>query len=84
MRVNSLIDLLGVVSIATNQASTIEEASQSCIDAICRFTGWPVGHLYLTSHTPTHATDEILYPTAVWHINKPKQFAEFRRSTEET
>lgn len=84
MRVNSLIDLLGIVSIATNQASTIEEASQDCIDAICRFTGWPVGHLYLTSHAPTGPADEILYPTSVWHINRPKRFADFKEVTEIT
>ncbi len=82
MRVTtSLIDLLGAVSIATNEASTIEEAAQSCVDAVCRFTGWPIGHLYLVSNNPTD--DRLLYPTSVWHISDPGRFARFLETTAE-
>ena len=84
MRVNSLIDLLGTVSIATNEASTIEEAAQSCVKAVCRFTGWPIGHLYMVSHPTPHASAVVLYPTGVWHIDKPRRFASFRQVTEAT
>lgn len=84
MRVNSLIDLLGIVSIATNEASNIEEAAQACIDAICRFTKWPIGHLYLVSNTPANTEDQLLFPTNVWYMSAPRRFAEFRRITQET
>ncbi|MGA7731499.1 MAG: PAS domain S-box protein [Chloroflexia bacterium] len=84
MRVTSLVDLLGTVSIATNEASTIEEAAQACVDAICRFTRWPIGHLYLVSRSSTPAGDVALYPTNTWHIDNPRRFAAFRRATETT
>lgn len=83
MRVTSLLDLLGIVSIATNEATTIEEAAQACIDAICKFTGWPVGHLYLLDDTP-ESGEPTLYPTTVWHIRNQRRFAAFRRQTEAT
>jgi PAS domain S-box-containing protein len=84
MRVTSLIDLLGTVSIATNEASTIEEAARSCVDAVCRFTGWPLGHMYTVSHPAPNTDDVVLYPTAIWHIANLRRFANFRKVTEAT
>ncbi len=65
-RNNSFVRLLRTVSAASNEASTVEEAMQTCVDEICGFTGWPVGHAYLRS--PGGGHEGALVSTAVWHL----------------
>lgn len=74
------VELLQRVAIAANEASSIEQALQLALDRICRYTGWPVGHVY------RRATDrrDLLYPTTLWHLDMPARFETFRRITEET
>ena len=40
------ITLLHSISDGTNAAETSENTIQVCLDEICTFTGWPVGHAY--------------------------------------
>ena len=75
-RAEMLVRLLQVVAVAANQAGTVEEALQSCIDEVCSATGWPVGHAYLPGD------DGALVPTLFWHIDDPERFATFKRITE--
>ncbi|MEY2475982.1 MAG: hypothetical protein QOG87_1297 [Actinomycetota bacterium] len=77
-RAEMLVRLLQVVAVAANQAGSVEEALQSCIDEVCTATGWPVGHAYL------RAPDGGLVPTLFWHFDEPSRFANFRRVTEGT
>ena len=39
--------LLEAVVAASNETSTVEEALQGAIGAVCAHSGWPVGHAYL-------------------------------------
>ncbi len=48
---SSLLEVIQAVTRAANEATTIEAAAQVCLDRVCDFTGWPVGHLYLTAGT---------------------------------
>jgi PAS domain S-box-containing protein len=74
------LELLRVVATAANEATSIEEAMQTAIDAVCALTGWPIGHLYMTSpHDPS-----VLEPTKVWHLSDPARFHSFREVTEAT
>jgi PAS domain S-box-containing protein len=41
-RNNTLVRLLRTVAAASNEAYTVEEAMQGCIDQVCVFTGWPL------------------------------------------
>ena len=43
----TLVQLLQAVTVAANRSSTIEHTAQICLDRICAYTGWPVGHVYL-------------------------------------
>ena len=73
-----LLQLLQDVIINADEASTLEEAMQVCLDKICSHTGWPVGHLYLPDF------HERLIPTKIWYLDSPEQFKTFRTITEIT
>ncbi len=77
-RETSLVHLLLAVAAAANNATTIEEGMQVCLDEVCAHTGWPIGHLYLVSST----TEGRLISTSTWHLARPEAFDAFRRGTE--
>ena len=73
----SLLSLLQKAAAAANEAKTIENAVQACLDDICAFTGWPVGHCYQIDH----ATGELV-SSKIWHLDDPEKFKAFREVTE--
>lgn len=73
-----LVQLLQKIAVASNEASTMEDALQICIDKICAYTGWPVGHVYILDPTGK------LIPSALWHLENPQRFETFRKITEVT
>jgi PAS domain S-box-containing protein len=75
-----LIQLLHQTAVNANQARDADDALKSCIDAVCRFNSWPVGHVYRCS---PDAPDTML-PTDIWHLDEPERFATFRQVTGET
>jgi len=79
-RSTRLVQLLQVVAIAANQASTVEAALQIGLDQICAYTGWPVGHVYLL----TGDSKGELAPTTLWHLEDPERFETFRKVTDAT
>lgn len=74
----AFVHLLQVVAVTANEASTVEEAMQRCLDQVCGQTGWPVGHAYLIADDGTGT----LVPTTLWHLDTPERFATFRQVTE--
>ena len=50
------------------------------IDQVCRLTGWPVGHVYVTASDGT----PDLVPTSLWFLDDPARFEVFREVTEHT
>jgi diguanylate cyclase (GGDEF)-like protein len=48
-RENRFVKLLQEIAVAANEAANVEEAIRRSIERICEVTGWPMGHLYLTS-----------------------------------
>ena len=75
-REKASVQLLQVVAVTANTASTIEEAMQICLERICAYTGWPVGHVYLAEDSSGG-----LVPTALWHLEDPERFEAFREAT---
>ncbi len=74
------VALLRTIAVATNEASSVEEALQIALDEVCRHTGWPVGHVCLVAEElPGEAA-----PTTIWHVDDPDRFAAFQRVTETT
>lgn len=52
---------------------------QVCLDEVCAYTGWPVGHVYRLEEEGS----DTLAPLKIWHLDNPQRFATFRRVTEE-
>lgn len=77
---SSMIMLLQEVAVAANEAITIEEAIQVCIDKICRNTGWPLGHVYFSDPD----SFEKMIPSSIWYLDDSERFEEFRNLTERT
>ncbi|MEE8202070.1 MAG: PAS domain S-box protein [Candidatus Acidoferrales bacterium] len=76
----ALVQLLQVAAVAANEASTSEEAMQICLDHVCAYTGWPVGHVYVSAGDSTGE----LVPTTIWYLETPARFETFRKVTEVT
>ena len=72
--------LLHKIAVSANEASVVDEAMQVCLDEVCTYTGWPVGHVYVPADDGTGE----LAPTKLWHLDYPERFATFRRVTEAT
>jgi two-component system sensor histidine kinase/response regulator len=69
--------LLQTVAVAANEATTVHGAIQVAIDQICAFTGWPIGHAFLSNGGPLTSTD-------IWYLAEPQRFDSFRKATEAT
>jgi len=76
----SFVRLLQVVTVAANEAPTVEEAMKVVLDQVCRQFKWPLGHVYLVSNDD--ARD--LYATDIWHIKDDTRFKSFQEITDET
>jgi PAS domain S-box-containing protein len=75
---NGLIRLLQSVAVAANEARTVSEALQTALDLICAYTGWPVGHAYLSE-----AGGELV-SAGTWHLADPERYRPFREASERT
>ena len=72
--------LIKAIAVASNETRAVDETLFFCLGRICEFSGWPLGHLYLTADNPS----EGLVPTQFWHVDKPGQFETFQKITLET
>lgn len=75
---NQFVALLHKVSTLANDADTVGDALKACLDEICAFHRWPVGHAYILEE------DGRLHPTKIWHLDNPDIFKVFRQVTEQT
>ena len=72
------LQLLQETATAANRAVSFEEAVQTCLDEICAFGGWPIGHCLMV--------DELgkkLITAGIWHFDDEERYAFFREVTEE-
>ncbi len=79
-RESGFVELHKDIAVASNETQTIEHTLEYCLRRICAHTGWPVGHLYLTSERYSHQ----LVSAAIWHLEDPTRFETFRTITEVT
>jgi diguanylate cyclase (GGDEF)-like protein len=68
--------LLEALAVSVNGAVSIDAALQVCLDRVCQYTGWLVGHAYVSD-----GGDEIT-ASPVWHLDHPDRFGETRQATE--
>ncbi len=72
-----LVKLLKDITVAANGSSTFDEVMLTCLNKVCAYTGWEVGHVYLPD------SEGVCVPTELWHIEKPHLFKTFIDVTRE-
>src|SRR4051794_11990518 len=77
---SAFVALIESVAAATSKSDSIDESLRACVEHVCRWTGWPVGHVYLAAKDDHGA----LKPSQVWHLGHPTRFEPFRALTERT
>lgn len=77
-RTNRAAKLLHKIAVAANDATSPDEAIQVCLDTVCTYTGWPVGHAFV----PVRGGDGEFESTKLWHIDDRERFELFRNITE--
>ena len=75
----TLAKLLQSVSEVANRFS-IGPAAQTCLERICRHTGWAVGHFFLLG---TYPLDNPI-PQGLWHVEGAGRFAALLEASEPT
>jgi signal transduction histidine kinase/HPt (histidine-containing phosphotransfer) domain-containing protein len=75
---NKAIALLRNVAVAASAARTAKDAVQSCIEEICDYTGWPVGHAYFYDET-----DGKLRSLGTWRLSDSGRYGTFRAASEQ-
>jgi Amt family ammonium transporter len=73
---NSLQLLQGTAD-AANRAKTIDQAIQTCLESICEFGGWSIGHCFLADEQ-----GETLRSAGVWHLDDLERYGVFQDVTE--
>ena len=71
-----LIELMQGVATASNEALTVDDAMKICLDRVCEYTNWPVGHVYLIDG------EGRILPTKIWHSENKEKFRNFIEITE--
>lgn len=72
--------LLSAITVAANEAKTIDSAMYLAIREICHYTQWPVGHGFYVPEG-RNAKQGQLVSAEFWHCDEPERFAEFRQAT---
>ncbi|MBT5472527.1 MAG: GAF domain-containing protein [Nitrospina sp.] len=72
--------LVKVIAMASNEARAIDDTLYFCIERVCKFAGWPLGHLYVATDDPALG----LIPTEIWHVGDPGKFDVFQKITGDT
>jgi PAS domain S-box-containing protein len=76
-RQTTSLQLLREAAAAANRAKSVEDAIRTCLESICTFGGWTIGHCYMIDD----ATGERI-STKIWHLDDAERYAVFRDATE--
>ncbi len=76
-RQTELLWMLQRVAVAANEARDVDEALQVCLDEVCSFTGWDLGHVLFRAED----RDELV-STGLWHVGDEDGTARFRADSE--
>ncbi len=78
---NQWLDLANRTSTAIANAETVNDAVQGCLDEICGYIGWPMGHAYIVEKDEE---GELLRSLGVWHVENIDAFRPLLDMTETT
>jgi diguanylate cyclase (GGDEF)-like protein/PAS domain S-box-containing protein len=72
-----ILHLLHTIAQSANTAKTIDEALRAGLNAVCDYTGWPIGHVYLLDPEISNR----LIPSDIWNLVDPDTYAPFVDAT---
>lgn len=72
-----ILQLLHVIAKSANSVQTMDEALRAGLNAVCDYTGWPIGHVYLLDPNATNR----LIPSDIWHLEDTAAYAPFVEAT---
>jgi PAS domain S-box-containing protein len=78
-RESETVRLLERVAVAANEASNVDEAYATTVEAVCAHTGWPMGHVYVAV-----SKGKKLVSSGIWHLDDSFGFEPLRLVTETT
>jgi diguanylate cyclase (GGDEF)-like protein len=73
------LQLMEAIAVAANQSRSIAEAFQFALTAICKNTGWPLGHAYMVFATEDR---KRLRSAGIWHGAETEGVQAFVRASE--
>ncbi len=73
------LDLMNSVSAAANRSANISWVFDYCLEKICLYTGWQVGHVYRSDMEGTIS----LKSSGYWYLSDESRFADFKKATEQ-
>lgn len=76
---NQKLNLLQDISLTLAKVNSMEFAFEEVLGHICRFMGWPLGHIYVWSETA-----DALVSSRVWYMADASTIAPFRLLSEKT
>jgi PAS domain S-box-containing protein len=74
----TLVRLLQAVTVAANESSTIEQATEIGLERICSYLGWPAGHAYVRSKD----SPGELISVGMWRLENAERFKAFRQASD--
>ena len=77
-RQSDLLNLLYEVTRAANETNTLENALKTCLEKVCIFQHWPVGHFYWRSDEH----DNQFVSSEIWYCNDWSQYQPFIEETD--
>ncbi|WP_280156355.1 ATP-binding protein [Piscinibacter sp. XHJ-5] len=70
------VELLQQITVAANEAATVDGAMRIALERVCAHTRWPVGHVLLKDAAGQLAS------TSLWHLDDPQRYEAFREVSE--
>ncbi len=76
-RESGFLQLLQAITVASNEAATVDEALGTSLEKICKHTGWPLAHIYLLSENgpPRFVSSKL------WYRRVAESYLKFQQST---
>ncbi len=75
----STMSLMKSIAFTANQSTDLEGALSFCLEKICDYTGWDVGHVYM----PAKDRPGSLVSAKCWFLSDEERFRAFKEKTEE-
>lgn len=72
-------ELIRVVAIAANEMSSVGVVAQVCLSAVCKTTGWPVGHFLVLNEK-----NGKLVSSGIWQVEDRERYGALMKISEET